>query len=504
MRLVLFTAAAIIVSANIAVAQNAPVTTCDRAGIGSAHLIADGPASTILDVSRAIIGTDAAAVPYCLVKVLVPQVINIWVGLPMDGKWNGRLQSIGGGGYAGVVAVPTAAILAGFVGISTDTGHSADVGGAFGMLSPGQPNTPLQIDFAYRSEHLMSVIGRQLTQAFYGQPPSYSYWNGCSTGGRQGLMMAQRYPEDYNGIVAGAPAIHWDRFQAAQIWPQMVMLRENGGPISTLKLTMATSAAVAACDAADGVKDNVIDDPRTCRFDARALVCQASGGSAETCLTQSEATAINKIWEGPVVEGKRLWWGPRPGAELTALAGPEPFRISVDQPRYWVYYDPKWNWQTLNYSNYEEFFNLTAKRVGPIMATDDPDLSRFRDRGGKLIMWHGWADQLIMPDGSIEYYDAVTKELGGGYDQTRNFARLFMAPGVAHCGTRDGTAPRGLLEAVINWVERGAAPSTLTSPRPLPDGTTRTRPLCLYPEVAVWNGVGSTDLESSFTCRASR
>ncbi|HVH27256.1 MAG TPA: tannase/feruloyl esterase family alpha/beta hydrolase [Vicinamibacterales bacterium] len=504
MKLVVYAVAAIIASAHTAFAQNLPITTCDRVGIGSVRLTADGPTPTISDVSSATAGTDAAAVPYCLVKVLVPQAINIWIGLPMNGKWNGKLQSIGGGGYAGNVVVPTAAILGGFVSVSTDTGHSSTAAGSFGMLSPGQPNTPLQIDFAYRSEHLMSVMGRQLTQAFYGQPPSYAYWNGCSTGGRQGLMMAQRYPEDYNGIVAGAPAIHWDRFQAAQIWPQVVMLRETGGAISPAKLTMATAAAVAACDAADGVTDKVIDDPRTCRFDARTLVCQSAGGGTETCLTESEAKAINKIWEGPVVDGKRLWWGPRPGADLSGLAGPEPFRISVDQPRYWVYYDSTWNWQTLNYSNYEEFFALTVKRVGPIMATADPDLSRFRERGGKLIMWHGWADQLIMPDGTIDYYDAVTKKLGGGYEQTRDFARLFMAPGVAHCGGRDGTAPQGLLEAVMDWVERGEAPSTLTGLRSLPDGTTRTRPLCPYPEVAVWNGVGSTDISSNFTCKAPR
>jgi hypothetical protein len=438
------------------------------------------------------------------VKVLVPQAINIWVGLPMAGKWNGRLQSMGGGGYAGNVVVPTAAIAGGFVGISTDTGHSADVGGSFGMLAPGQPNTALQVDFAHRSEHLMSVVGRQLTQAFYGRPPLYAYWTGCSTGGRQGLMMAQRYPDDYNGIVAGAPAIHWDRFQAAQIWPQVVMRLENGGAVSPGKLTTATNAAVAACDAADGVVDKVIDDPRACRFDARALVCSASAGGGDSCLTEGEARAINKIWDGPVVGGERLWWGPRPGAALSGLAGPEPFRISVQQPRYWVYFDPAWDWQTLNYSNYEAFFDRTVERVGPVMATDDPDLSRFRDRGGKLILWHGWADQLIMPDGTIAYYDAVTKKLGGGYERTREFARLFMAPGVAHCSSGEGAAPQGLLEALVNWVERGQAPATLTGLRPLPDGTTRTRPLCLYPEVAVWNGVGSTDVAANFTCKASR
>src|SRR5262249_31633632 len=154
--------------------------------------------------------------------------------------WNGRLQSQGGGGYAGSVAAATNAVLAGYVGITTDTGHVGS-DGSFGMLEAGRPNTALQIDFAYRSEHLMAVIGKQLTRAFYGRAPEFSYWNGCSTGGRQGLMMAQRYPDDYNGIVAGAPAIHWDRFQAAQIWPQVVMRLETGGPIPTAKLNLATA-----------------------------------------------------------------------------------------------------------------------------------------------------------------------------------------------------------------------------------------------------------------------
>jgi hypothetical protein len=347
----------------------------------------------------------------------------------------------------------------------------------------------------------MSVIGRQLTQAFYGNAPKYSYWNGCSTGGRQGLIMAQRFPDDYNGIVAGAPAIHWDRFQAAQIWPQLVMLHENKGVIPPEKLVNATKAAVDACDVADGVTDHVIDDPRTCRFDARTLVCRASSES-NGCLTPSEAIAINKMWEGPIIGGARLWWGPRPGASLVNLAGEIPFPFSVAQPKYWVYFDPTWDWKALNYANFKDFFELTVKRVGPTMATDNPDLSRFRDRGGKLVLWHGWADPVIMPDGTIAYYDAVTKKMGRGSTQT--FAKLFMAPGVAHCGGGDGPTPQELLDAVVNWVQRGEAPATITASRSLPNGATRTRPLCPYPQLAVWKGAGSTDDAANFVCKASR
>jgi len=188
----------------LAQAQTKPVTTCDATGIGKAKLTADKPPK-ILEAAPATAGKDADAVPYCLVKVLVPEAINIWVGLPMEGKWNGKLQSIGGGGYAGTVGPPAAAVQGGYIGITTDTGHAGS-DGTFGMKSPGVANKDLWVDFAYRSEHLMSVVGKQLSQAFYGKQPELSYWNGCSTGGRQGLMMAQRFPEDYNGILAGAPA----------------------------------------------------------------------------------------------------------------------------------------------------------------------------------------------------------------------------------------------------------------------------------------------------------
>ncbi len=405
-------------------AQSGFSKVCDATGIGSVMLAVEGLPATIVDVSR---GTTApGGVSYCLVKVRVPDAINIWVGLPLSGAWNGRLQSVGGGGYAGVATVPAAAIAAGYAGVTTDTGHTGG-DGAFGMLAPGQPNMPLQIDFAYRSEHLMAVIGKQLTQAFYGRAPAFTYWNGCSTGGRQGLMMAQRFPEDYNGIVAGAPAIHWDRFQAAQIWPQLAMLREAGGAVPASKLIRATEAAVAACDAKDGVVDRVIDDPRTCDFDARSLMCGADG--AEGCLTEKEAAAINRIWQGPVVGGRRLWYAPPRGAPLTGLAG-SPFPIAIAQPRYWVYFDPTWDWKLLDYTNYAAFFERTVQQVGPLLATDDPDLSRFRDHGGKLILWHGWSDPLIMPEGTIEYFEKVARALGGA-ESAQPTARLFMAPGVA-------------------------------------------------------------------------
>ena len=485
-----------VLGASVAQAQIRPVLACDAAAISALRLTADAPV-TVVDVSTGTAGTGATSVPYCLVKLRVPAAVNVWVGLPMEGKWNGRLQSVGGGGYAGALTVPAAALADGYAGVITDTGHSG-ADGTFGMAEPGKANKPLWIDFAYRSEHLMAVLGKQLIRAFYGQAPAHAYWNGCSTGGRQGLMMAQRFPQDYDGILAGAPAIHWERFQAAQIWPQVAMLHDAGGAIAMAKLTAANKAAVTACDAQDGVTDGILEEPRACTFDASALVCKAGDSSAE-CLTAGEASAINKIWQGP----SKHWYGLTRGSAMQMLAGSQPFPISIAQPRYWVYLDPTWDWHQLDYGNYAAFFKASTQAVGPIMATDNPDLAAFRKHGGKLVMWHGWSDPGIMPEGSVEYYEQVVKR-SGGYAKTQDFARLFMAPGVGHCAGGDGPQPQGMFNAVVNWVEHSQAPASVLASKPLPDGGTRTRRLCPYPSVATYSGQGSTDEAASFRCEAPK
>ena len=512
-------------SSALATAVNStPQVTCDAAGIGSVKLISDLPtlptttppndsSATITSVST---GTTAApaSVPYCLVKVLVPPAINIWVGLPMNGQWNGRLQSEGGGGYAGSVGVATGSINGGYIGIQTDTGHSGG-SGTFGCLNncsgnnaanPGAPDVQLQSDFAYRSEHEMAVIGKQLAQAFYGQLPVYSYWNGCSTGGRQGMRMAEQFPADYDGILAGAPAFHWDRFIAAEIWPEVAQQNTAGYILSGAKQTLATNAAIAACDAQDGVVDGVLTDPRQCTYNPvnDATITKASCTSADnTCLTPAEATAIQQIWSGPVnASGKQLWYGPERGAALNGLGGTNPFAISVAHAQYWTYFDPTWDWHTLTFANYESYFKLAMIQMNPMMATENPDLSAFRNRGGKLVMYHGFADQLIPSRGSIFYYDATTNYLGGGYSQTQQFFRLFMVPGMAHCSGGVGPQPQNLLGSVVNWVEGGVAPDTVTASK-TSGGVVTTRPLCPYPAFAKYLGSGDPNSASNFVCSAN-
>jgi len=495
-----------------------PKLACSMTGIGATALLADAPVA-VLDVSSGTTGSTGTDKPYCLVKVRVDPKVNIWVALP-SADWNGRFRAEGNGVFAGgsQLMVPADSVRQGFVGVKTDTGHDSmnPLSGAFGMEAPGKPNTQLQEDFAHRSEHLMAVVGKQLTRAFYGEDPVRSYWYGCSTGGRQGLMMAQRYPQDYDAILAGAPAIHWDRFQAYQIWPQAAMREETGGPVPVAKQQLATRRAIAACDASDGVTDGVIGDPRNCTYDPAkdTQVTQASCSATDpNCLTPGEARAIHRIWDGArSASGQLLWPGLERGADLAALAGANPFPIPVEQARYWVYFDPTWQWTGLNYQTYEGFFNDNAKMVGPVMATDNPDLSAFKARGGKLIMYHGWSDNLIMPQGTTRYYERMRQTVAS----PEAFSRLYMVPGMGHCAGGSNvnefgqqssdlvaaTPQTDIFRALMTWSEKDRAPADITAARRENGTVTRTRPLCPYPQVAKYKGSGSTDEASSFACSA--
>jgi hypothetical protein len=257
---------------------------------------------------------------YCLVKVLVQPAINIWVGLPSEDRYNGRFMALGGGGFVGSVSAPDKAVDLGYAGATTDTGHRGS-SGSFGMQKKGVANVGLQEDFGWRSEHMMAVVGKKLIEAYYDASPSYSYWNGCSTGGRQGLAMAQRFPNDYDGILAGAPAIHFEKLGLGQTWPQVPMLMENGGEaIGGLKLDLAVAAAVKACDAVDGVVDGVLRDARQCNYSATSLIC--APGKTLDCLTAREAKAVDLIWRGSQnVDGTLSWYGIPRGASLSVLAG---------------------------------------------------------------------------------------------------------------------------------------------------------------------------------------
>ena len=437
---------------------------------------------------------------FCRVALTVAPQIHIEVWLPKD-TWNGNYRGEGGGGYAGAVSYGGLAegIRRGYATASTDTGHLAAAGGSFALNADGTLNTQLIGDFAERSLRELAAKAKAIINTYYGKAATHSYWNGCSTGGRQGLMAAQRFPDAYDGLVIGAPAINWDRFIPSELWPQVVMNKTAGGPISSAKLAAVTKAAIASCDATDGVMDGLIGDPRKCSFDPRALVCKA-GDDPASCLTPQDADAVRKIWNGPTnASGQRLWFGLERGAPLAALAGNNPFPIAKTHVQDWIHQDPKFDWRTLSEADFETDFRASQKKFHDVIGTDEPKLDAFRKRGGKMIIWHGEADPLIFPRGTINYVERVFAA-NGGAKRVDDSIRLFLAPGVGHCGGGDGPSPVGVFDAVVDWVEKGVAPKTLQASRKRPDGTTLTRPLCPYPTTAKWTGKGSTDEAANFVC----
>jgi Tannase and feruloyl esterase len=426
--------------------------------------------------------------------------IDIW--LPVD-NWNGRFQGTGGGGFSGgsPASLP-GPLREGYAAGSTDTGHVGG-SGSFALDPNNRFNWILIRDNAYLGIHEMTVVGKALTAAYYGNDPRYSYFNGCSTGGRQGLSEAQRYPADYDGILAGAPAINWQKLHVAQLWGQMTM-NAAGNFVPQCKFAAATTAAVAACDTIDGVADGVLEDPLRCKYDPSALI-----GTATACgtITAADADVIRKIWQGPRRQtGGFMWYGLTRGTALGGLNNTvgtpptgAPFFITIEWFRYWLSQNTALDWRTITPDLYELYWDQSLEQWGAVIGTDNPDLAAFRKRGGKIVMWHGFADQLIYPQGTIDYFERVQELLGES--RTKSFLRLFMAPGVAHCGGGAGPPPSGHFEALVRWVEKGDAPETLDAVRLDASGNVlRSRPLCQYPLVARYKGRGSTDDADNFRC----
>ncbi|HEV3334403.1 MAG TPA: tannase/feruloyl esterase family alpha/beta hydrolase [Bryobacteraceae bacterium] len=430
--------------------------------------------------------------------------VRIWVAIPTS-NWNGRFLGVGGGGFAGgSLQGVNQPVALGYASGSTDTGHEGG-SGSFALDANGRLNWQLIRDNAHVGIHEMTVTGKALTEAMYGVAPRYSYFNGCSTGGRQGLMEAQRYPQDYNGIVSGAPAINWARFIPQELWGA-VLMNATGNPLPACKLAAATAAAIAACDGIDGVKDGVIEDPQRCTYDPKPLIGTSAGDCGD--FTEADVDLIRKFWQGPRREdGSFLWYGLLRGADLNALWGsggsplkPRAFGISLDWFRYFLTQNPQLDGATITPTAYERLWDQSVEQYSAVIGTDNPDLTAFRERGGKAIVWHGWADQLISAEGTVDYYKRVQERMGGA-KKASEFARLFMAPGVGHCGGGAGPTPYGQLDSLRSWVEEGKAPETLTAAhRDQTGAVTRSRPLCQYPLVAKYKGTGSTDDAGNFVC----
>jgi hypothetical protein len=471
----------------------------------------------VKSVNSQVIPASGPNVSYCQVNILYgenpEQNINIRVGLPLnsvdggtggvEGAWNGRTQGIGGGGCAGNLGV-TGPVNAGYVGSGNDTGHA---GGNCepGVNEDGTYNLQFINDFIRNGIKQQVLFSKAVAKTYYAMRPAYNYWNGCSTGGRQGYLLAQELSRELDGILANAPAIYWTRFQTAQMWGQIVMRDELGGPIPAAKLNQATASAVAACDPADGVTDGIIDDPRTCAFSARANVCGEPTAPAANCLTLQEADAIDRIWDGPRnTDGEKIWFGLDRGTSLPALNGTAPFFLGVTQ-FHWNEHDRNFDWTTVSADEYPQVAQDGSRNIADVTDTFD-DLDGFRRSGGKLLTFVGANDQLIMPRGVIHYYRQMASRHGRhdkpDFERLQNFYRLFRAPGVAHCGGPFGSSapqPQNLFGALVDWVENGVAPEQILAQVTV-GGVTRTRPLCPYPQTAIYNGSGSTDDAANFHC----
>ena len=472
----------------------------------------------IKSVTSQLIPASGSNKAYCQVNVLYgtspEQNINIRVGLPLnlvdggtggvEGAWNGRTQGVGGGGCAGNLNV-TGPVNAGYVGSGTDTGHA---GGDCepGVNLDGTYNLQFINDFIRNAIKQQVLFMKSIAKTYYGMRPAYNYWNGCSTGGRQGYLLAQELPGELDGILANAPAMFWTRFQTAQMWGQIVMKDLVGGPIDNAKLLQATASAVAACDGNDGVVDGVIDDPRTCTFSATANICGAPTAPATNCLTAAEAEAIDMIWDGPRnAKGQKIWFGLSRGTQLGgpfSLNGTTPFFLGVTQ-FHWNEHDRNFDWRAVTIDEYSQIAQDGSRNIADVTDTFG-NLDGFKRHGGKLLTFVGANDQLIMPRGVIHYYRQMAARYGKhgepDFERLQDFYRLFRAPGVAHCAGGAGPQPQNLFDALVNWVENDEAPDIIQAQGGVGAPPTRTRPLCPYPQTAVYNGTGSTDDSANFHC----
>jgi hypothetical protein len=445
--------------------------------------------------------------------------IKIEVWLPSSG-WNGRFRGQGNGGFAGEIDYRALglAVFQGYASAATDTGHATE--GTNAAWALGHPEKI--VDFAYRAIHEMTVIGKATTKAFYGDAAQHSYFANCSNGGRQALMEAQRYPEDYDGILAGAPANYWTHLLASAIYDAQATTLDPASYIPASKIPAIAKAVNDSCDAQDGVTDGVLNDPRKCHFDTAALVCKAADSDA--CLTQPQVTALKKLYEGAHdSKGKEIFPGFLPGGEAGGggwplwITGMGPgksllFAFGIGYFSDMVYDKADWDYKT---ANLDEAVAASDKKFSGVLNATETNLKPFESHGGKLIIYHGWNDAAISALNTINYYEAVQNKMGK--QQANSFLRLFMVPGMQHCGGGPGPDVFGqagfstpndpqhnIYLALEEWVEKGAAPSTVIATKQPGEGSTlkQTRPLCAYPQVAIYKGNGDTNDAANFACGA--
>jgi feruloyl esterase len=431
--------------------------------------------------------------------------IKFEVWIPPVEAWNGKFEGVGNGGYQGSIsyAAMATALRRGYATASTDTGHTGD------DMKFGQGHPEKLIDYGHRAVHVMTESAKLIVRDAMGRFAERSYFVGCSAGGQQALSEAQRYPEDYDGIVAGDPANNRIRQTFGFLSSWIATHAADGKPVITQpKLALLTKSVVEACDQIDGLKDGIIDDPRRCHFDPAKLLCR-SVSDEPTCLTAPQVDAAKKMYDGTKNPrtGELVFTGwPRGSEGFGEAPGqswrqyvvdpPEPMRVGFF--KYWLFHDPNWDYRSIDWEHDLAY----AEQKLPFMAAVDKDLSPFKKHVGKLVMYSGWADPVVPPQDTVAYYEGVVKTMGG-LAPTRDFYRLFMAPGMGHCAGGPGPNQFDAIGALEQWVEKGAAPDKLIATHSANGKVDRTRPLCMYPLVARHKGTGSIDEAANFACVAA-
>jgi feruloyl esterase len=457
-------------------------------------------------VSVVGVAAGASGVPgHCEVQVSIAPVAGSTIGavyrLPAD--WNGKVLGIGGGGFAGNVRAEAASdgLARGYAIIQNDLGHASAsaLDPSFAIDTAGNRNVEGIVDFGHRATHLATVVGKQVAEHFYGRAPERAYWQGCSTGGRQGLAEVQRYPEDYDGVIAGAPVYTPVTYSNAMLRVQMFHA-QPGSNLTPEQVPAIRAAVLAACDASDGVADGILTDPRTCAWDPAELQCRASGPLAATCLSPAQVETVRTAYSGvrmrdgrfaamPLMRGGESDWVARmvgtaqqPRGVNALLGAPFMAYIAVGDPGYdFMTFDAERDWRVLDGG------------IAAEVHQQNPNIAPFVARGGKLLLWHGFNDPGPSPLSTVAYYEAVL----GAVPNARDSLRLFLAPGVLHCAGGAGPDRFDALTALENWVERGIAPRTMIATK---QDSPLERPLCAYPALPRYRGTGDTNDAASFEC----
>jgi feruloyl esterase len=445
--------------------------------------------------------------------------IKIEVWMPATG-WNGKFRGQGNGGFAGEIDYHSLglAISQGYASAATDTGHAAD--GTDATWALGHPEKI--IDFAYRAIHEMTVVGKATVKAFYGDAPRRAYFANCSNGGRQALMEAQRFPDDYDGILAGAPANYWTHLLASALYDAQTTTSDPASYIPASKVPAIAKAVNASCDAKDGVTDGVLNDPRQCHFDPASLLCKS--GDSDSCLTGPQVSALKKLYQGAHdSNGRVVFPGFLPGSEdgqggwglwITGSAPGKSLLFAFGYGYFadMVYGKADWDYKK---TSLDDAVAASDEKFSAVLNSTASDMTAFKAHGGKLIIYHGWNDAAISALNSINYYDSVGGKMG--LAERDSFLRLFMVPGMQHCGGGPGPdvfgqggsspvndAQHNIYLALEQWVEKGTAPSSVIASKLAsggsPGAVQETRPLCPFPQSAKYKGSGDTNDASNFVC----